>query len=182
MAEAFARAQLREGEDFFSAALVPAGFVRPQALTVLQEVGLEVDWEHPRYLLPEHLIGVDYLVTISCDVDDRRMKHLQGKRIRWEVEDILNKGLGLDHYRRVRDEIETLVDRHLDALRAGTLDELAETPPGEAPEAAEAAAGEEAAEEAPAEPSEPEAGEEGEPTEEKPEPAEEQPEEKAEAS
>lgn len=143
MAEAFALALAEEGEDFFSAGLVPAGFVRPQAVRVLQELGLEVSWEHPRFLLPGHLIGVDYLVTISCDVDAPRLTHLRGKRIRWQVEDVLNKGPGIGHYRRVRDEIETLVVRHVEALRDGTIDELAER--AEAPPVEEATEAEETA-------------------------------------
>ncbi len=124
MAETFALAYGAEEMDFFSAGLVPAGLVRPQTLAVMKEAGLDVSWEHPRYLLPEHLIGVDYLVTINCDVDQPRMKYFQGKRITWEVEDPLNKGLDVEYYRAVRGEVERLVRALVQALRAGTVDEM----------------------------------------------------------
>lgn len=132
MAEAFALAD-RDGEmDFFSAGLVPAGFVRPQAMKVLQEKGLEVSWEHPRFLLPEYMIGVDYLVTISCEVDAPRMKHFQGKLIKWKVEHPLNKGLDVDFYRQTRSEIETKVDELLQAMRSGTIEQMVEKVPEKA--------------------------------------------------
>lgn len=124
MAETFALAYGAEEIDFFSAGLVPGGLVRPQTLTVMKEAGMEVSWEHPRYLLPEHLIGVDYLVTISCDVDQLRLKFFQGKAIKWEVEDPLNKGLDVDFYREARDNIEGLVRELVLAFRDGTVDEL----------------------------------------------------------
>ncbi|MFQ5838634.1 MAG: low molecular weight phosphatase family protein [Thermoplasmata archaeon] len=132
MAEAFALAYGDEGMDFFSAGLVPGGFVRPQAMTVMGEVGLGVSWEHPRYLLPEHLVGVDYLVTIDCEVDERRLKYFQGKTIRWKVEDPLNKGLDVNFYRRTRDQIEALVKELVEALRSGAVEEMVEKPKEEA--------------------------------------------------
>jgi protein-tyrosine-phosphatase len=128
MAEAFAVAYGDEDTDFFSAGLVPAGFVRPQAAAVLQEVGLSVSWEHPRFLLSEHLIGVDYLVTIDCDVDEPRLKYFQGKLIKWKVENPLNKGLDISYYRRTRDEIEAKVRELVEALRSGTVEEMVERP------------------------------------------------------
>ncbi len=126
MAETLALAYGDEEMDIFSAGLVPAGFVRPQALTVMKEAGLDVSWEHPRYLLPEHMIGVDLLVTINCDVDQPRMKYFQGKALRWEVENPLNKGLDVDFYRKTRNDIEGLVKELVAALRTGTIDELVE--------------------------------------------------------
>ncbi len=128
MAEAFALAFGDEDMDFFSAGLVPAGFVRPQALRVLEEAGLEVSWEHPRYLLPQHMIGVDYLVTISCEVDEFRLVHLQGEVIRWKVENPLNKGLDVEYYRTVRNDLEARVKELVGALRSGTVGEMVERP------------------------------------------------------
>lgn len=128
MAEAFALAQGDEDMDFFSAGLVPAGFVRPQALSVLEEVGLEVSWEHPRFLLSEHLIGVDYLVTIDTEVDEARRKYFQGQTIAWKVEDPLNKGLDVEFYRAVRTDVEGLVRGLVEALRTGTADEMVAKP------------------------------------------------------
>ncbi len=128
MAEAFAVAHGNEEMDFFSAGLVPAGFVRPQALSVLEEMGLEVSWEHPRYLLPEHLIGVDYLVTIGCDPEEDRLKHSQAKHIAWDVEHVLNKGLEVAFYRETRNRVEALVKELVEALREGTADAMAAPP------------------------------------------------------
>ncbi len=128
MAEVFAVAYGDDDMDFFSVGLVPAGFVRPQALTVLEEMGLEMSWEHPRYLLPEHMIGVDYLVTINCVVDEPRMFHFQGAIIRWTVENPLNKGLDLNHYRRTRDQVASMVKELVEALRSGTAEEMTERP------------------------------------------------------
>lgn len=122
MAEAFALRYRTEEMDCFSSGLVGSGFVRPQAVTVLQEVGLAPDWEHPRHLLAEHLMGVDYLVTISCEVDEARRTHFEGREIRWEVEDILNKGLDVGHYRVVRDEIDELTRDLIYGLREDDLD------------------------------------------------------------
>jgi protein-tyrosine-phosphatase len=128
MAEAYALAYGDEDMDFFSAGLVPAGFVRPQAVRVLEEVGLSVSWEHPRYLLAEHLIGVDYLVTMDCEVDEPRLKFFQGKLIRWKVENPLNKGLDVGYYRKTRDEVGAKVRELVGALQSGTVEELVEQP------------------------------------------------------
>lgn len=128
MAEAFALAYGDEEMDLFSAGMVPAGFVRPQAVSVLEEVGLGVSWEHPRLLLSEHLIGVDYLVTIDCEVDRPRLKYFQGKLIKWKVENPLNKGLDISYYRKTRDEIESKVRELVEALRSGTVEEMVERP------------------------------------------------------
>ncbi len=122
MAEAFALAYADESMDFFSAGLVPAGFVRPQATAVLEEVGLQVDWEHPRYLLAEHMIDVDYLITIEADLDDDRRKHFRGIHCRWRVENVLNKGLEIEHYRKIRDEIDALARDLIFGLRSGDLE------------------------------------------------------------
>ncbi|MCJ2531237.1 MAG: hypothetical protein LN413_02820 [Candidatus Thermoplasmatota archaeon] len=122
MAEAFALAYADDSMDFFSAGLVPAGFVRPQATAVLEEVGLQVDWEHPRYLLAEHMIDVDYLITIEADIDDDRRKHFRGIRCKWQVENVLNKGLEIEHYRKIRDEIDALARDLIFGLRSGDLE------------------------------------------------------------
>ncbi len=128
MAEAFALVYGDEDMDFFSAGLVPSGVVRPQALSVLEEMGLEVSWEHPRYLLPEHLIGVDYLVTINCEVDVPRLAYLQGEVVKWKVENPLSKGLDVRFYRKTRDEVEAQVRDLVEALRSGTVEEMVEKP------------------------------------------------------
>ncbi len=122
MAEAFALAYADDSMDFFSAGLVPAGFVRPQATAVLEEVGLQVDWEHPRYLLAEHMIDVDYLITIEADIDDDRRKQFRGIHCRWQVENVLNKGLEVEHYRKIRDEIDALARDLIFGLRSGDLE------------------------------------------------------------
>ncbi|MFQ5919944.1 MAG: low molecular weight phosphatase family protein [Thermoplasmata archaeon] len=122
MAEAFALAYADDSMDFFSAGLVPAGFVRPQATAVLEEVGLQVDWEHPRYLLAEHMIDVDFLVTIDAEIDDDRRKHFRGTHCKWEVENVLNKGLEVAHYRTIRDEIDALARDLVFGLRSGDLE------------------------------------------------------------
>ncbi|MFQ5987065.1 MAG: low molecular weight phosphatase family protein [Thermoplasmata archaeon] len=122
IAEAYALAYADDSMDFFSAGLVPAGFVRPQATTVLQETGLQVDWEHPRYLLAEHVIDVDYLITIDAEVEDDRLKNFQGIRLHWKVENVLNKGLEISHYRKIRDEIDALARDLVFGLRSGDLE------------------------------------------------------------
>ena len=122
MAEAFALAYADDSMDFFSAGLVPAGFVRPQATAVLEEVGLQVDWEHPRYLLAEHMIDVDFLITIEAEIEDERRKHFRGTHCKWQVENVLNKGLEVEHYRKIRDEIDALARDLVFGLRSGDLE------------------------------------------------------------
>jgi protein-tyrosine-phosphatase len=122
MAEAFALAYGDDSMDFFSAGLVPAGFVRPQATAVLEEVGLQVDWEHPRYLLAEHMIDVDFLITIDAEIDDDRRKHFRGTQAKWDIENVLNKGLEVEHYRTIRDEIDALARDLIFGLRSGDLE------------------------------------------------------------
>lgn len=122
IAEAFALDYADDSMDFFSAGLVPGGFVRPQATAVLEEVGLQVDWEHPRYLLAEHMMDMDYLITIDTDIGDDRQKHFRGIHIKWQVENVLNKGLDIAHYRKVRDEIDALARDLVFGLRSGDLE------------------------------------------------------------
>src|SRR4051812_28424748 len=86
-----------------------ASFVRPQAIAVMKEIGIDIS--HHRSKSVDEFIGtpVDYLITV-CDHAKQTCPTFPGstKRIHWSIEDPVESGPdegGLDAFRNVRDEI-----------------------------------------------------------------------------
>lgn len=113
-----ARSQMAEGLlrhdggskfDVFSAG-VEASFVRPQAVKVMSEIGIDISNHRSKSV--EEFLGqeFDYVITV-CDNANERCPIFPGKteRIHWSFDDpaaaVGEEEVILETFRRVRDEI-----------------------------------------------------------------------------
>jgi len=113
-----ARSQMAEGllrhdagaQFEVSSAGVEASFVRPQAIKVMSEIGIDIS--HHRSKSVNEFLGqeFDYVITV-CDNANERCPIFPGKteRIHWSFDDPAavtgEEEVILDGFRRVRDEI-----------------------------------------------------------------------------
>jgi protein-tyrosine-phosphatase len=104
MAEAFCQ-NLGRDVECASAGSAPADRVAPEAVTVMQEVGLDLSQARPKGFDRLAAGKWDYLVTMGCEVD---CPFLPGARvIGWQIPD--PHGKEMDEFRRVRDLIREQV-------------------------------------------------------------------------
>lgn len=109
MAEGLLR---HDGGDTFdvSSAGVEASFVRPQAIKVMREIGIDISGHRSKSV--DEFLGqeFDYVITV-CDNANERCPVFPGKtdRIHWSFDDPAaatgEEEVILDTFRRVRDEI-----------------------------------------------------------------------------
>jgi protein-tyrosine-phosphatase len=90
-----------------SAGTMPAGSVDAWAIAVMKEVGIDISLETPKSITPEMNDEFDYIVTMGC-IDGCPLTP-RDKTIEWNIED--PKGLSLDRYRDIRDEIKEHVNK-----------------------------------------------------------------------
>jgi len=113
MAAGFARRH--EGVRVYSGGSEPADSVNPVAVGAMAEVGIDISGYVPARFTDEVLQDVDVVVTMGCG---DACPFVPGKRyIDWPLDD--PKGRGIEDVRRIRDEIETLVDDLVAGLAGG---------------------------------------------------------------
>src|SRR5713226_619586 len=113
-----ARSQMAEGLlqhaagdqfEVFSAGLLPS-FVRPQAIAVMNEIGIDIS-QHRSKSVDEFLDKqLDYVITV-CDHASQRCPIFPGDvtRIHWSIDDPVVGGseeTQLEAFRRARDELQ----------------------------------------------------------------------------
>jgi arsenate reductase len=104
-----ARSQMAEGFAMRQANLEPRsggskplGYVLPEAITVMREVGIDISVHHSQGFDEAWIRGCDLVVTMGCG--DDACPAFVGKRIvDWDLPD--PKGKSIEEFRRVRDEI-----------------------------------------------------------------------------
>ncbi|MFH0887151.1 MAG: arsenate reductase ArsC [bacterium] len=101
MAEGFAEKYRGDEIEVFSAGSYPSGRVNPDAIKVMGEIGIDISKHRSKGFndLPYKMF--DYVVTMGCgDV----CPFIPSKQnIDWQIPD--PTGIGMDHFRKVRDEI-----------------------------------------------------------------------------
>jgi len=108
MAEGLLRHLAGDRFEVFSAGLLPS-YVRPHAITVMNELGIDIS-HHRSKSLDEFLnTTFDYVITV-CDHVNERCPVFPGpaKRIHWSIDDPVAPGgeaAQLDAFRRARDEL-----------------------------------------------------------------------------
>ncbi len=112
MAEAFCRT-LGKDVECLSAGSSPEKEVSPEAITVMNEIGIDISKAKPKGFndLPD--LRFDYLVTMGCEVACPALPGVQ--RVEWKIPD--PKGKGINEYRRVRDIIRQHVIELLTRLK-----------------------------------------------------------------
>ena len=109
MAEGLLRALAGDQFEVFSAGTI-ASFVRPQAIAVMNEIGIEISG-HRSKSADEFLADeFDYVITV-CDHANQRCPVFSGpaKRLHWSIDDPVISGSEpemLLAFRRARDELQ----------------------------------------------------------------------------
>ena len=98
-----------------SAGTQPASSVHPEVVAVMREVGIELDHARPRSLTPELAAQAQFLITMGCG--DACPMVPGARRDDWPVEDPQHKPI--DDIRRIRDEIQHLVEQFIAAEDLG---------------------------------------------------------------
>ncbi len=110
MAEGFARyhaQRLGLDVEIRSAGTHPAGYVHPDAITVMREKGIDISGQYSKGFSPEDLLDYDYVIAMGCLDSDICPANFRGVSENWEIPDPI--GRGLEFYRKVRDMIEDKV-------------------------------------------------------------------------
>lgn len=99
--------------EVLSAGSAPKDSINPQAVEVMKEIGIDIANERPKILTPEAVVASDVVITMGCG---DACPFYPGKRYEdWAVDD--PAGASLDDVRRIRDEIQTRVERLMLELR-----------------------------------------------------------------
>jgi len=115
MAEGFAKKIAGERYDVYSAGTRPAGFVHPDAIAVMHEVGIDISSQYSKGFNQVPVKSFDHFVTMGCLPAEVSTKAggdtcpvvAAKNRIDWQIEDPI--GQPIEVFRRVRDEIEAKV-------------------------------------------------------------------------
>ena len=123
MAEGFARALKGDAIDAYSAGVEPHG-MNPLAVKVMREAGVDLSAQRSKHVNELANVPFDYVVTV-CDHANETCPMFPGKTKRIHVgfddpprlaKDARSEEEALSHYRRVRDEIKSFVQRLPQAL------------------------------------------------------------------
>ena len=120
MAEGFAKHYLSEKNfkekhkiNIYSAGTFPALKISPDAITVMQEKGIDISKQYPKTLddIPQE---IDILITMGCGVE---CPYLSSKhRIDWGIDDPV--GLPIELFRKISDTIENKVLNLVDTIKS----------------------------------------------------------------
>src|SRR5713101_5403758 len=119
MAEGLLRHAAGDQFEVFSAGLLPS-YVRPQAVAVMNEIGIDIS-QHRSKSVDEFLDEqFDYVITV-CDHANERCPIFPGpvQRIHWSVDDPVVGGTEeaqLEAFRRARDELQGRIQSFVDDL------------------------------------------------------------------
>lgn len=121
MAEGLLRHIAGDRLEVYSAGTV-ASFVRPQAIAVMNEVGIDISHHQSKSLDQFTHDNFDYVITV-CDHANQHCPTFPGsvKRIHWSIDDPVGATDQLGAFRRARDELQArirtlLVENQLDAV------------------------------------------------------------------
>jgi arsenate reductase len=111
----FNRLANRSKAEAVSAGTEPALRVHPEALFVMQEVGIDLSAAKPQKLTHELAEGASLLITMGCG---DKCPYVPGlRREDWPLRD--PKGLPAEEARKIRDEIKARVKSLIEAERLG---------------------------------------------------------------
>jgi arsenate reductase len=108
MAEGLLRDLAGDRFEAFSAG-VESSFVRPQAIQVMDEIGIDISQQRSKSVDEFADQRIDYVITV-CDNANQRCPIFPGRvnRIHWSIDDPVVSGseeMQLEAFRRARDEL-----------------------------------------------------------------------------
>lgn len=112
MAEGFAKEYASDIFEVFSAGTDPSDEVKPNAVKVMEEVGIDISEQHPK-LLKEIPNELDILITMGCGV---KCPFIPCKmRTDWGLDDPAGKPIEV--FREIRDIIEKNVKELINKVK-----------------------------------------------------------------
>jgi arsenate reductase (thioredoxin) len=120
MAEGFARFRYPDLMAAMSAGLLPAPIVQPQTIEVMAEAGIPIEDQKPKPIRDVDWKAADVVVNMSGSGILQMLPGYEGGNLIWPVPDPM--GRSMRKYRRVRDQIEDLVDNLARSLRRQMAD------------------------------------------------------------
>ena len=120
MAEGFARHRYPGLIIPWSAGVLPAGIVQPETIEVMAEAGISIEGQKPKPIRDLEWKSADLVVNMSGAGILQMLPGYEGGNLIWPVPDPM--GRSLRKYRRVRDQIEALVDNLAMSLRRQQAD------------------------------------------------------------
>jgi protein-tyrosine-phosphatase len=90
-----------------SAGIKPAGYVHPNAIAVMAEVGIDISNHRSKGITPQRLLNYEIVITMGCSDKNVCPATFRGDSRDWGIDDPFDQAF--DVYRRVRDQIEEKV-------------------------------------------------------------------------
>lgn len=112
MAEAFANKYAKNEFEISSAGNKPADKVNPIVVQALQEIGIDISMNKPKFLTFQMAQDADLIVTMGCSDQGICPGPFFKPTIDWKLED--PKGKPMEKVREIRDDIEQRVKRLLE--------------------------------------------------------------------
>ena len=101
-----------------SAGTVAGEQINPQALAVMEEIGIPMEGQHPKQLTQELADGADRVITMGCGVDADACPARIHLSEDWGLDD--PKGQPIETVRAIPDEIKARVESLLSELEAAS--------------------------------------------------------------
>jgi arsenate reductase len=126
MAEGILRHAAGDLMEVFSAGSRPAGYVHPNALAALAEIGIDASGHHSKHLDQFLDAGIQTVITV-CDNANEACPIFPGSvnRYHWSFEDpphARREGESeMDAFRRIRDEIRKVFEAYASGYREAAL-------------------------------------------------------------
>ena len=99
-----------------SAGTVGGKVLNPQAIAVLDEIGISLTGHEPKFLTPEMVAESDQIISMGCGVDADACPTKFLLTENWELDD--PAGLPIEEVRMIRDQILSRVNVLLDHAEA----------------------------------------------------------------
>jgi arsenate reductase (thioredoxin) len=122
MAEGILRNAAGDLFEVSSAGSKPAGYVHPNAIEALKEIGIDISKHTSKHLDQFLNTGIDTVITVCDDANDA-CSIFPGKvnRYHWGFEDppkaVKNGESEMDAFRRIRDEIRKVFEAYASGYR-----------------------------------------------------------------
>jgi protein-tyrosine-phosphatase len=120
MAEGFARQRYPDLMIASSAGVMPANIVQPETMQVMAEAGISLEGHQPKPIRDVDWKSADVVVNMSGAGILQLLPAYEGGNLIWPVPDPMARSLR--KYRKVRDQIEALVDNLAMSLRRQLAD------------------------------------------------------------
>ena len=108
MAEAFLNHIASGKVEAVSAGTMPVDHVQPDVITAMRELGIDISRQRPKALTADMLESADRVVTMGCSQEQVCPASLVPVED-WQLED--PEGQSLDKVRKIRDEIQSRVEK-----------------------------------------------------------------------